>query len=67
MSTASARSHPRMSVGEFLAWNAERPDEARYELVHYLVIEQDQHRMVYYARARPASWSRGSCARAASG
>ena len=33
MTIAAARSHPRMTVGEFLAWSEEQPDDARYELV----------------------------------
>jgi Uma2 family endonuclease len=33
MTTASARSQPRMTVGEFLAWSEEQADDTRYELV----------------------------------
>jgi Uma2 family endonuclease len=33
MTTAAAQSHPRMTVGDFLAWSEEQPDDARYELV----------------------------------
>jgi Uma2 family endonuclease len=33
MSTASARSQPRMTVAEFLAWREDLPDDARYELI----------------------------------
>jgi Uma2 family endonuclease len=33
MTTAAAQHHPRMTVAEFLAWSADLPDEARYELV----------------------------------
>jgi Uma2 family endonuclease len=33
MTTAAARSQPHMTVGEFLDWNEEQADDARYELV----------------------------------
>jgi Uma2 family endonuclease len=33
MTTASARSEPRMVVGDFLAWRADQSADARYELV----------------------------------
>ena len=38
MTTASVPSQPRMTVGEFLAWSADQPDEARYELVRGLPV-----------------------------
>jgi Uma2 family endonuclease len=38
MTTASLRGQPLMTVGEFLAWSAERPDEARFELVRGVPI-----------------------------
>jgi Uma2 family endonuclease len=33
MTTAAAQRQPRMTVGEFLAWSEDLPDEVRYELV----------------------------------
>ena len=33
MTTAAAQSQPRMTVGDFLDWSEEQPDDARYELV----------------------------------
>ena len=33
MTTAAAQSQPRMTVGEFLDWSEQQPDDARYELV----------------------------------
>jgi Uma2 family endonuclease len=33
MSRASACNEPRMTVGEFLAWRSDLPDDGRYELV----------------------------------
>jgi Uma2 family endonuclease len=33
MPTAAPQSHRRMTVGDFLDWSEERPDDARYELV----------------------------------
>jgi Uma2 family endonuclease len=38
MSTVSARSQPRMTVGEFLPWCEDLSDDARYELVAGLPI-----------------------------
>jgi len=38
MTTAAAQTHPRMTVGEFLDWSEEQPDEARHELVRGLPV-----------------------------
>ena len=38
MTTASLRSQTQMTVGEFLAWSADQPDEARHELVRGMPV-----------------------------
>lgn len=50
MSTASARSHSRMTVAEFLAWSEEQSDDGRYELVAGLPVRLMAPTSIRHAR-----------------
>jgi Uma2 family endonuclease len=50
MSTVSPRSQPRMTVGEFLAWCEDLPDDARYELVAGLPVRLMAPTSIRHAR-----------------